>query len=197
MEQTIIILIVVGLVLICTSIFLIIKEQKQREKLDLRLDEAFTSINTALETFDVQSTDFNKTVELIFREIEDKYQELFLLYGLIEDQKNSLSELSKNSSNMLKKAELEKVSANLSKDISNKIVGVKSVETTEVVTKPLEAISKTSEATTQLNKEFIFKNKNAEQIFKLSDQGMTVGEIAKILSIGKGEVQLLLNIRKA
>ncbi len=179
-----IILMILGLVLMCASIFLIIKEQKDREKLELRLDEAFNSINIALETFDVQTTDFNKTVELIFREIEEKYQELFLLYGLIEEQKNSVGEMSKERIALLKSADGSKVSADASSEIENKLIEAKP-----------EAKAEAPKPT--LHKDFLFKNKNAEQIFKLSDEGMGVADIAKKLSIGAGEVQLLLNIRKA
>ncbi len=161
MEQTILILIIIGFILIGVSLYLIKKEEKDRKELNLKLDEAFTSINDALESFDIQVSDFNNTCELIFREIEEKSQELFVLYGLIEEQKNN------------------GVVENTKKKTNNK------------------KSNKQEPAKKTTDNSFIYKNKNATEIFKLYDEGMSVTEIAKKLSIGKGEVQLMLNIRKA
>lgn len=160
MEQTIVIMIIIGLVLIGVSLYLIKKEDKEREKLNIKLDEAFASINTSMESFEKQNSDFNNTCELIFREIEEKYQELLLLYGLINEYK---SDESRNNGEVEIKSELKKESKNKE----------------------------------SVDNSFIYKNKNAKEIFKLYDEGMNISDIAKKLSIGKGEVQLILNIRKA
>ncbi len=171
MEKTIIVMIFLSLVLIGISIFLMKKEEKEREKLNIRLDEAFTSINTALDSFESQSNDFNSTCEMIFREIEEKYQELLLLYGLIEEQKN-------NQENNDSEKSSEKPSEKSSKPKQKK----------------KEAEKKNAK---KVDNSFIYKNKNATEIFKLYDEGMSINDIAKKLSIGKGEVQLMINIRKA
>ncbi len=167
MQQTIIVMIFLGLVLIGVAIYLIKKEEKERQNLNVKLDEAFSSINDALDSFEEQTNDFNKTCELIFREIEEKYQELLYLYGLIEEKQSENSEDDENQENTE-----DEVVENGSEN------------------KPKKNIKKTDNS-------FIYKNKNAQEIFRLHDEGMSVTDIAKTLSIGKGEVQLMLNIRKA
>ncbi len=176
MEIMISVMLIIGLVLMGVAIYLIKKEQKEREELNVRIDEAFELVNSALDSFEVQTSDFNSTCEMIFKEIEEKYQELFVIYGLIEEQKMN-NELNKPNEVTLEATQI----------------------TPEIPTEhPINNIPKVA---TQIDdnkkKDFIYKNKNAEAIFKLYDEGFSVTEIAKKLSIGKGEVQLMLNIRKA
>lgn len=164
MEITIIVMMTLGFILIGVSLYLIKKEEKERESLNIKLDEAFSSINTALDSFEEQTNDFNNTCELIFREIEGKYQELLYIYDRIDEKQNE---------------KLAEVSTENEKDIKNK------------------KNKNSKQEKKKTDNSFIFKNKNAQEIFRLYDEGMSETDIAKTLSLGKGEVTLMLNIRKA
>lgn len=169
MEATIIFLLVVGLVLIIVSIYLIKKEDKERAELNVRIDDVFKAVNSSLEMIDNNSTEFNNLCELIFREIDEKYQELLTIYSLIEQYKS----------------EFENV------DISNEDVNVKKNDDKKSNNK-----DELKKLVSTYDDAFVYKNKNAKEIFSLYDSGMSINNIAKKLSIGKGEVQLMLNIRK-
>lgn len=161
MELAIIIMLIIGFILIGVSIFLIKKEDKERAELNTKIDEVFNAINSSLEMIENNSAEFNNLCEIIFKETEEKYQELLLLYSLIDEQKSKDTEKTK-SADKNQKSDIQKSNAPKEQDNS-----------------------------------FIYKNKNSKEIFRLYDSGVNISEIAKRLSIGKGEVQLILNIRKA
>ncbi len=171
MEVTIAIMLIIGSALMGISIYLIKKEQKDREELNIRIDEAFELVNSALDSFEVQTSEFNSTCEMIFKEIEEKYQELFVIYGLIEEQKSN--------------SELDKENAKQANSNEDKLLDSNGANEQE------------AKKTDKKKKDFVYKNKNAEAIFALYDEGVSINDIAKKLSIGKGEVQLMINIRKA
>lgn len=162
MEATIIVMLIIGFILIGVSIFLIKKEDKERAELNTKIDEVFTSINSSLEMIENNSVEFNNLCEIIFKETEEKYQELLLLYSLIEEQKSKDTDKPESDNKNQIQNQTQKDDISRIKDNS-----------------------------------FIYKNKNSKEIFKLYDSGVSISDIAKRLSIGKGEVQLILNIRKA
>ncbi len=148
-----IILIFVGLVLIGGSMYQIKKEAENNKELSFKVDEAFTMINNSIEEYEQRTSEFNNVAEIIFKEVDEKYQELLLLYGMINEYKEK----------------------NIT-DNSYDDEGVKSKVKYD---------------------SFIYKNKNSLKIFELYDGGMPVDKIAKKLKIGIGEVQLIINLRKA
>lgn len=162
LEIIIISMMIIGLILIVLSIFLIKKDTKERDEVNEKLDEAVKIVNLSLDSFEVQTNEFNKTCELIFSEIGEKYQELLYLYSVIEEYKQNNNDISEQNINQENQDEPIK----------------------EIVSK-------------KIDNSFIFKNKNAVDIFKLYDEGMTIPEIAKVLSIGQGEIRFMLNIREA
>lgn len=165
MEVIIITMLIIGLVLIVVSMLMIKKDEYSRKNLNQKLDDAVNVVNYSLDNFEIQTNEFNKTCELIFVEIDEKYQELLYLYNLIEEQQiNSVAQ-----NNEYTKLE----------------------EQENIIEEKIEKPKK------KVDNRFIFKNKNAVEIFKLYDDGVPISEIAKSLSIGQGEVKLMLNIRKA
>lgn len=168
MEVAIISMMIIGLILIVISVFLVKKDTKERENINQKLDEAFNIVNLSLDNFEAQTNEFNKTCELIFTEIGEKYQELLYLYSVIEEHKNNNKDILEN---------------NIS-EISSKNKEDTIIEVQKIVEK-------------KTDNSFIFKNKNAVEIFKLYDEGIPIPEIAKKLSIGQGEIKFMLNIRKA
>lgn len=170
----------IGLVLVIISLFLIRKDEKNRENFNLKIDEAFESINNSLDDFYIQTDEFNSTCELIFTEIDGKYQELLYLYNLIEEQNALIND----------KNTLEKNNHLYELDNEIRILGTQNKKIVEKLQPKKENTKK------QFNNNFIYSNKKAIEIFRLYDQGMSTIDIAKHLSIGQGEVKLMLNIRK-
>lgn len=169
MEITIVIMLVIGIALMITCIILIKKDEKSMTELNHRIDDAFSTINSSLEMIDNNATEFNQLCELVFNEIDEKYQELLTLYSLIEEQKKQGFIPEVKSSNVNVKQNKK------SKQNKN---------------------NKTISASKNYDDSFIYKHKNAKEIFALYDSGMNQSDIAKKLSMGTGEVQLILNFRK-
>lgn len=169
MEITIIIMLVIGMALMITCLVLIKKDEKNMTELNHRIDDAFSTINSSIEMIDNNTTEFNQLCELVFSEIDGKYQELLTLYSLIEEQKKQGVNIQTDSLN-----------ANVKQNKKSK----------------QNKNNKTISASKNYDDSFIYKHKNAKEIFKLYDSGMNQSDIAKKLSMGTGEVQLILNFRK-
>ncbi len=157
LQVLMIILILVGLTLIVVSVYFIKKESEENKALNFKVDEAFTMINNSIEEYEQTTNEFNNVAEIMFKEIDEKYQELLMLYSLIEEKKyenNTESVISKDTVNNKNKARGK-------------------------------------------NNTFLHNNKNSNKIIELYESGMPVDKIAKKLKIGIGEVQLIINLRKA
>lgn len=131
-------------------------------------DFEYALMNNNIETSSLLD-DFSDLSSGVFKEMEEKRQELLFLYNLIEEKGKGLASS--------KKPVL----------ISNKGIDI----LVDDKMTPEQVSNKTPGSISITN-----KNSNMSKILELKEHGMTVAEIAKELSIGQGEVSLLIEIGK-
>lgn len=145
-----------GIILIIYSLITYSKQKKERDKLTIKLDEAFLLMNDLFDKLHDETDALNTFAQNIFNEANEKHDELLTIYQLIDSKINAQQ-------NIIPQNETEQSGE---KPIKNKNV-------------------------------FTPKSKHSENIYALYDEGNSVEEIAKMLSIGQGEIEFLLNLREA
>lgn len=199
----IIIISIFALILVFLLCFFIIshkRNKKERTLLYNKLEEAFLLMNNLFEKIETETDSFNSMAEGIFNEIDEKHDELVTVYNLINTQAKSIKE-------NINEQPVNQPTKELPKEPPNK----PSIDKTGI--KKIEIINydQIEEENWKLNLltgeiininhsqdlKFSYKhpNKQAEEIYELIDMGKSVEEVSKSLSIGIGEIQLLLNLR--
>lgn len=165
---------IVGIFTIGYSIIVINRSNKIKDE---SIADIFDSINKSLSDINEYNDEFNELAVSVFKELDEKYQEALVLYELIESKREEI----------VKKEQ---------KDIFVEIVA-DVADTSDVV--KIDNVEQQGSNIEKRNKNQVFEKKmtkKAQDIIKLYDNGLSVEEVAKQMNIGKGEVQLVVNLRE-
>lgn len=169
LQVTIVFLLLVGIFMV----FYAYKNLKNEKKIEIdtsKYDEMFDILNISVDEANKSGEDLNKMATEIFTELENKHQELMVIYKLI-DEKGDKAEKGEPRS--------QKIQA------TNKVVEHN---------KDLNTIPNEFKINIESNMQNTKKsNKKKEDVLALKNQGMDVDEIAKKLSLGKREVKLIID----
>ncbi len=172
MEITIFILLVIGISLVFYSYKNLkneIKEKKIKDEAELaKYEEIFNALNITVDEGNKVGEDFNKLATEIFAELDNKHQELMVIYKLIEEKSKGQS-----NTNIL---ESDKKSNNDDKQYAN------------------ETRKKDFKINIKNNDENKFDvNSKKDNVLNLKRQGLQIDDIAKKLNLGKREVKLIID----
>ena len=166
-------------------------ENNPEQLLDAVADEAMEEIN--------------KTSQLILNELNEKYQALLFMYQLMDDKQKEMDE--QKVSALLGAAEDSGVLVEISKTAAAMNGEPKAASEFEFVSEPepeqlaepatVQQILEQQVYNQQTEKEpprILTKHPRYGEIKELQEQGLPVEEIARKLSIGKGEVSLIIGL---
>ncbi len=163
------ILVFIGLILIVSSIFV---DRKKFKDVDFKKISNFidkqNDLIKSIDDVDDAIEQLNGISKHIFKEQEDKYEELLYLYKFIDEKKQELSEL------------------------YDKIILLKDTNTRNNINSNAFYSNNTQN---KKPKKALTHNEKHLEIINLYNQGKTISEIAKTLNIGKGEVSLILELK--
>ncbi len=165
---------VVGIVIVGLSFITLLKLKNDREQKYAEpktIEDVYEAVNKGLNDINTSSEEFNQLVIHIFKEFDEKYQELMVLYDLINKKAEEINKIDKK---MVFDNEVinNNINSNEELYIDNKIEN-----------------NKSENNTIKIN-----VNKKTNDVLTLSNKGLNVDEIAKELNIGKAEVELIINI---
>jgi len=163
----------VGLILIIYA--LVILRERPEAKNDFDMERIMEAMDRSINDADSATNELAKLSQDVVTEIDDKYQQLLYLYSLIEEKSEKLG--SDPSSRSHGNPSRIDVSIDESFDYRSK-----KQETTR------KAIEK------GFNPNLV--SDKYRSVFELHDKGMSIPEIARSLSIGQGEVKLVLELGK-
>jgi DNA-binding NarL/FixJ family response regulator len=183
------ILIIIGMIIIFLAFTLNKDHTKEGNYSSIELDKMslFEQKNADLVTTVQEADDaieqLNSLSNHIFEKQEQKYQELLYLYQMIDEKKQELLDIQKDTVNLnVKKNTLED-------DNSIEIQELEKGMVDSSASMKFDELGKSKdEVSTKMTKN--------EQILRLKDQGLSVTQIAKQLNIGQGEVSLVLELKR-
>lgn len=165
---------------------LVVRRREQTRQDSKGMDDAIARMDSALDSALVE---INKMGTLVKKEMDEKYQAMLFLYDLVDNKKKEIEEIDT--------PEID--TAMLSQYLENHLVQNKG-DTQEEEVDPIDFLldrvaeeAEEKEAAT-VRERPVFTNKRHAQIWDLRQTGKPVSEIAKELSMGKGEVQLILDL---
>ena len=162
-----------GLALIAYA--LIVLKDRPDGKNDFDMEKIMEAMDKSINDADSTATELAKFSQNVVTEMDDKYQQLLYLYSLIEEKSEKLG--NKSSNNSSANSSRIDISIDESFDFQDK----KQETTIKAVAKGLDPR--------------LISDKY-RSVFELHDKGMSVAEIARSLSIGQGEVKLVLELGK-
>lgn len=169
LQVTIVFLLLVGIFMV----FYAYKNLKNEKKIEVdtsKYDEMFDILNISVDEANKSGEDLNKMATEIFTELENKHQELMVIYKLIDEKGDKTEKVETRS---------QKIQA------TNKVVEHNN---------NLNTIPNEFKINIENNMQNTKKsNKKKEDVLALKNQGMDVDEIAKKLSLGKREVKLIID----
>lgn len=158
--------IIIGFILIIYSLVKVQKNENNNSEI-FTVEEAIKKLKTQIEDADKVMNELNSLAEQIFLQFQEKRQELLFLYDLIEQKQKDIS-------------------PNIDITIDGKA---------QNETKENEVQNETKEK--KQNKNYKkYENPLLEQILEMKEKGISNSEIAKSMNVGKGEIELILNLWK-
>ncbi len=166
MQITIFILLVIGIFLVFYSYKNLKSEKKiETENDKTKYDEIFNILNISVEEANKVGDDFNKLATDIFEELDNKQQELMVIYKLIEEKSKKQKEINNiESDKNLNEKDIDKTKKKCFK------VNIKN--------------------TKEGNQH---SNSKKDNVLSLRKQGLEIDDIAKKLNLGKREVKLIID----
>ena len=156
------------------------RDNKDTERITKTIEDLDTALNAALE-------EINKLGALVQKEVDEKYKSVLFLYSLVEDKQKEIEESTDSEviSDMISQF-IDKHSIKLRVD--------KPDDTTEPATKKPSGKSSGKPSEKPKPKNPKFTNPKHKQIWEMRESGQNVSDIAKELSMGQGEVKLILDL---
>lgn len=187
---------------------------------DKSLEDIHTLLNNGYNSLSESYDEFNESVIKAFKELDEKQQELLVLYDIIKEKEtNSKRDLSNISSidnkdydkdnvlyyNQLSINDAINMNNNVKKqdNVIDNIVQKKSFEQDGVAyekqevkyTKELDKMGKSAfKAPKDISEDKVLNNKKAKDVMLLKNKGYDAKAISKELNMGKAEVDLILSL---
>ena len=168
--------VVTGIVVVIIALFGMARGGRSGSRSE---DGSLKKVEDSIKEADEAVEELNKLAGNVMAELEGKYKEVLFLYNLIDEKKQELySQYGSKAAEKPKSAESIRPMQSV-------------VRPTQSVIKPTQSAIKPKPGTKQL-KNIHHPMKN--EILKLHEQRLPVADIAKTLSIGQGEVSLVLEL---
>ncbi len=212
-EITLIITMFLGVCITLTGIFLL---KKDKDNYNKEVDKALKNIENITKNCinEINSTDHkvNMNANDIFEKIDEKHSEMLVLYDLVSKKQSEIYNNEKYNK-VSSKNKLGKDNINYEQRTNNQDDGVifekddidgvifEPSENNTVETKSVDILIDDSTPVFEQKNTVNSKTDNNQhkdktsKILDLYSQGLSITDIAKQLGIGKGEVQLVLDIR--
>lgn len=180
--------IISGVVLIITSLLLILFDNKSVRNFNKMVDEKLLKLEGSISDAEKMVNELNNLSDYVGESVESKVMKVLTIARetdeLIKDHRLKVVEL----------LEGEKKARNVAKNKINKY----STKDVYLRTKGIvldETIRKKEEMITDRYKNIILMDSREDQVIELSNNGKSVTEIARQLNIGKGEIELILDLK--
>jgi len=193
-------------VLSLTALF-VLRRREQNYKEYAEVERKINELDAAL---DGSVAELNKMGAAIVKEIDEKYQTMMFLYNLMEDKQNELKNDvwsgGENSHDHLDEVAVSEMVASYVEAHSAKLrlINEDAVKEAAKLAAMAAAENDNSEAESKeateaerpkiYNKRPSFSNPRHKKIWELYSEGQNISEIAKKLSMGQGEVKLILDL---
>jgi len=180
---------------------LVMRRREQSRKDSINIEKSIADLDAAL---DASLAEINKMGALVLKDIDEKYQAMLFLYNLMEDKQKELTN------------EVWKSQEGHSEALDGDVVSDMVAQYIEAHSAKLRLIQEASENVTEeddfsegehskgvdevpaphliFSKRPTFANPRHKQIWEMHEQGVNVPDIAKELSMGQGEVKLILEL---
>jgi len=152
------------------------RDNKEAERIAKTIEDLDAALNAAL-------AEINKLGALIQKEVDEKYKSVLFLYNLVEDKQKEIEE--STDSEVISEMIAQFIDAH-----STKLRSIAETSSEPIVFDVLEKpkINKDEKKCPK------FTNPKHKQIWEMREKGQNVPEIAKELSMGQGEVKLILDL---
>ncbi|HOM02086.1 MAG TPA: hypothetical protein PLH43_04575 [Acetivibrio sp.] len=183
----------IGILLILVSLTLIFLDKRKSSEDAKRIDEKKEELSKIISDADLMVQELNKFSDYVISQVEQKNKETL---DLIRNAEERLEKLTKEFTNVMENSDKERfVEDNGDSFVEVKsdlvIDSIKFEDTAVNAAKPyqikLQAIAE---------EKVIPINSKHKEVLALAQKGLNETEIAKKLSIGKGEIQLILGVNK-
>ncbi|MCL2225584.1 MAG: hypothetical protein FWB96_11520 [Defluviitaleaceae bacterium] len=177
---------------------LLFVRRRERERDNTEAERVGKTIQELDAALDDALAEINKLGALVQKEVDEKYKSVLFLYNLVEDKQKEISEAADENtvSEMVARcidthnAKLRLIAATASEPLSAERDAVAKTQTDEVEF----AVEKSEDIAAVPKKQPKFSNAKHKQIWEMREQGQNVSAIAKELSMGQGEVKLILDL---
>ncbi|RXE60234.1 DUF6115 domain-containing protein [Acetivibrio mesophilus] len=191
----------IGILLVLASLILIVFDKKKSIEADKRIDEKKEELSKIIADADLMVEELNKFSDYVISQVEQKNKETL---ALIKDAEERLEKLSKESTNVLIESRDEsKASADKDRFVLNtgdSFVEGRSdliIDSIKFEDQPASAAKPYQIKLQGITDEKVIPiNSKHKEVLALAQKGLNETEIAKKLSIGKGEIQLILGVNK-
>ncbi|MCL2199617.1 MAG: DUF6115 domain-containing protein [Defluviitaleaceae bacterium] len=162
---------------------LVVRRREKKLEDEREIGKTVEELDAAL---DAALKEINRLGSLIQTEIDEKYKAMLFLYNLVDDKKKEIEE----------SADSEVISDMMEKYIEThkdklRLISGMPEEAPPIVTAPPE--DDTPDEPTEKKPKKI-TNPRHKQIYDMREEGKAPAEIAKELSMGQGEVKLILDL---
>ena len=184
MTETVLIVVLI-VVLFLTTVISIHAMAKLRRKTN---SESADSLDAG---FEICINELNKMGSLIKSDLDAKYKEILFLYNLIEEKHKQIESLvSKNNTRASFDEAAREVDAEEVMPAYEELYGFDDFVEQVVAEPNIEPVSYV-QSESDVPRSYIPDHK---VILRMSEQGLSIADIARELGIGQGEVKLILNI---
>ncbi|MDR1532715.1 MAG: hypothetical protein LBS62_11150 [Clostridiales bacterium] len=148
------------------------KDDSELKNDGLDPEGAIKAVEASIAEADKVSEDFQKQAASIFKEMDEKYQELLFLYSLIDEKKTDAAKMLDDAVSTARKA------------------AARSRRTAQERDQNAERRQGSEDGETLA----VQKHPRYKEIMQLIDSGLSISEAAKKLDMGQGEVKLIVEL---
>ena len=184
-----VLLVVLIVVLFLTTVCSVFAMVRLRRKMNSQGEESLDA------GFDICINELNKMGSLIKSDLDEKYKEILFLYNLIEDRHKQIESLvSKGRTRVSFEDAVDEIEANVVMPAYEELYDFEDFverKSSKPYSEPVKPMQNESEGDYMRS-----SIPDHKVILQMSEQGLSIADIAKDLGIGQGEVKLILNIAR-
>jgi DNA-binding NarL/FixJ family response regulator len=171
MNQFYVCIIFIGIMLILVSLGMIAYDRKKGYDNSTKLIDKKEELETIISDADQMINEMNKFSDYIVTQMELKNEEMSTSLKMFEEKYNQLN--TRNSQSNMESTVVQPMAVNAN-----------------------SVISQVNKIQHKINEKVVPINNKYKRVIQLSEKGISNTEIAKSLNMGKGEVQLILEMNK-
>jgi len=176
-----------GMALIVVSVIWIYIDRKRFESFEKRIDKKKEELKAIISDADEMVEELNRFSDYIINQLDIKNEEVLNNIKKYEQKLSSINE-KVNNSGLVKEAEVKLVVNGNRSDLI--------IDSLEAMGLEKTAVQKESPQEKKYEKVIPINNSKHRKVLELASQGLNEVEIARNLKMGKGEIQLILELNK-